>query len=372
MTTKAPTIFLAGDVMTGRGVDQILRRPSKPVLYEPAIGDARGYVELAEEHSGPIPRGVEDEYIWGDALAELERAAPDARIVNLETSITTSEDAWPKGINYRMHPDNVGCLTAAKIDVCVLANNHVLDWGEPGLLETLDVLRGAGVRTAGAGRNLEEAQRPARVGNLLVFGIGSSSSGVPRRWAAQADRPGVDLVPALSADAAAAILARTARARRAGDLVIVSIHWGSNWGYEVPAEQIRFAHWLIDGGVDLVHGHSSHHPRPLEVYRGKLILYGCGDFVSDYEGITGYEEYRDDLVVMYLAELGAAGELVQLRMVPFLLRKLSLHRATANDVRWLAATLDRVSRPFGARVLHAPDATLHLVAGSPTCISPAP
>ena len=54
-------------------------------------------------------------------------------------------------------------------------------------------------------------------------------------------------------------------------------------------DQVRFAHRLIDGGVDLVHGHSSHHPRPIEVFRGKLVLYGCGDCINDYEGISGHQ-----------------------------------------------------------------------------------
>ncbi len=339
-----PRIFLCGDVMTGRGVDQILGRPSRPQLYEPLMDDARAYVELAEERSGPIPRAVPAEYVWGDALAELARAAPDARIVNLETSVTTSEHAWPKEINYRMHPDNVGCLTAAGLDVCVLANNHVLDWGEAGLVETLDVLHRAGLRTAGAGRILADAWQPARVGDVLIFGVGAGSSGIPRSWAAQPDHPGVALLPALSIEVADALAARIARSRRPGDLAIVSIHWGSNWGYEVPDEQVRFAHRLIDAGVDLVHGHSSHHPRPLEVYRGKLILYGCGDFLSDYEGIAGYEDYRNDLVVMYLADLAPTGALADLRTVPFQLHKLSLRRASAADARWLETHLDvRVS-----------------------------
>ncbi|MBI4510255.1 MAG: CapA family protein, partial [Deltaproteobacteria bacterium] len=125
--TASVSLFLCGDVMTGRGVDQILRHPSDPLLHEPAVQDAREYVALAEEKNGPVPRNVDDTYIWGDALAELARAAPHARLVNLETSVTRSEDAWPKGINYRMHPANVGCLTAAKVDACILANNHVLD-----------------------------------------------------------------------------------------------------------------------------------------------------------------------------------------------------------------------------------------------------
>jgi poly-gamma-glutamate synthesis protein (capsule biosynthesis protein) len=98
------TLFLCGDVMTGRGVDQILAHPCPPGIQEPYVRDARDYVALAEEANGPIPRPVSPTYIWGDALQELERIAPDARIINLETSVTTSDDVWPgKGIHYRMH-----------------------------------------------------------------------------------------------------------------------------------------------------------------------------------------------------------------------------------------------------------------------------
>ena len=104
-------LFLCGDVMIGRGVDQILPHPSKPHLFEPYVRSALDYVEIAEQLHGPIRRPVDFAYIWGDALAELERARPDARIINLETAITTAEDAWPgKGIHYRMHPANAATL----------------------------------------------------------------------------------------------------------------------------------------------------------------------------------------------------------------------------------------------------------------------
>ena len=106
--------------------------------------DARGYVKIAERVNGPIPRSVAHAYIWGDALEELERTAPDLRIINLETSVTKSDDYWKgKQIHYRMHPENIDCITEAKIDVCSLANNHVLDWGYAGLEETLETLKKA-------------------------------------------------------------------------------------------------------------------------------------------------------------------------------------------------------------------------------------
>jgi poly-gamma-glutamate synthesis protein (capsule biosynthesis protein) len=133
--------------------------------------------------------------------------------------------------------------------------------------------------------------------------------------------------------------------------VVVSAHWGSNWGYRVEPEQVRFAHRLIDGGVDLVHGHSSHHPRPLEVYRKKLILYGCGDLVDDYEGISGHREYRDDLRLLYLPQLDpTSGELRELTMAPLQARRMRLQRVSEENARWLRKTLDKVSRRFGSRI----------------------
>jgi poly-gamma-glutamate synthesis protein (capsule biosynthesis protein) len=344
------TLFLTGDVMTGRGVDQVMGHPSRPVLYESHVRDARAYVALAEEKNGPIRRPVGDKYVWGAALAELDALAPDVRIINLETSVTTCEDAWPeKGIHYRMHPDNVGCLTAARIDCCVLANNHVLDWGYAGLEETLATLHAAGVRTAGAGRHSNEAAAPATIdvgehGRVLVFGAGFETSGIPLSWQARDDQPGVSLMPTLDANRARRMAAAIAAYRRPRDVIVVSVHWGANWGYEIPREQRDFARALIDSGfVDVVHGHSSHHAKGIEVYRERLILYGCGDFLNDYEGIDGYEHYRSDLASMYFPTVDAAGRLLTLRIVPLRIRKLRLERATRADAAWLKATLDRES-----------------------------
>jgi poly-gamma-glutamate synthesis protein (capsule biosynthesis protein) len=132
--------------------------------------------------------------------------------------------------------------------------------------------------------------------------------------------------------------------RRPRDVIVVSVHWGANWGYEIPREQRDFARALIDSGfVDVVHGHSSHHAKGIEVYRERLILYGCGDFLNDYEGIDGYEHYRSDLASMYFPTVDAAGRLLTLRIVPLRIRKLRLERATRADAAWLKATLDRES-----------------------------
>lgn len=357
-------VFLCGDVMLGRGVDQILSSPVDPTLHESYIRDARDYVALAEAVNGPIRRPVADAWPWGDALGILDEAHVDLRILNLETSVTRSEEyAAGKAVNYRMAPENVGSLLAVRPDICVLANNHTLDYGRSGLVETLDVLARAGVRVAGAGRDLADARRPAAApwagGQVVVLALGTVSAGVPGSWAAGENRPGVNLAP-LTEQAAAEVAAQAAQVRRPGDIVVVSVHWGSNWGYDVPEEQVRFAHALVDAGVDVVHGHSSHHPRPVEVYRRRLVLYGCGDLVNDYEGIPGYESFRDDLRLLYLVDLEPDGGLAGLEMVPVQARRLRLHRASAADARWLARTLSRAGRPFGSAVEVTPSGTLRL------------
>lgn len=356
------TIFLCGDVMTARGIDQILPHPGDPELHEVYAHSALDYVELAERRNGRIPSDVGYDYIWGDVLAELDRVDPDARIVNLETSVTTSRAWQPKGINYRMHPLNVPCLTAAEIDCCVLANNHVLDWGVGGLEETLDTLHAVDIATAGAGRGRDEATRPGVVQvaqrRVLVFGLSGPDCGVPPSWAARDGELGVAFVPSYSDATAEEVEMQIRRHRRDGDLVVVSIHWGGNWGYEVPDAHRRFAHRLVDSGaVDVIHGHSSHHPRGLEVHHGRPILYGCGDFVNDYEGISGYEEFRGDLTVMYFLTLGSAG-LVRLWMVPMRMVRFRLRRASAGEASWLQETMDRASAPFDTRVDLADDTRL--------------
>lgn len=361
------TLFLCGDVMTGRGIDQMLPHPCDPRLYEPVVASATTYIELAETVNGPIHRPVAFDYPWGDVLGELERCKPDLRIINLETSVTRSPNPQPKGINYRMSPENLPCIAAAGIDCCVLANNHVLDWGMAGLLETIQTIQEAGIATVGAGRNLDEVAKPAALdmpngGRILVFAFASESSGVPRGWRARPDGPGVSFLPNLSERTARAIAARTAATKRSGDITIASVHWGGNWGYGIPKSQLRFAHLLIDeGGVDVVHGHSSHHPKAIEVYQGRLILYGCGDFLNDYEGITGHEEYRDDLVIMYLPVIRTSdGTLAGLTMVPFQIRNFRLNRASPKDVAWIANLLNRECRQFQERVCPTTDGALSL------------
>ena len=343
--------------MTGRGIDQVLSHPSSPALHEPYVQSALEYVAMAESANGPIRKPVDSSYIWGDAAEELDREALAARIINLETSITTSENYEPKGINYRMHPANISCLTAAKIDCSVLANNHTLDWGRAGLAETISTLRKAGIKTAGAGRNRVKALEPAVIevsgdSRVLVFGAGITDSGIERDWAATESKPGVALLPDLSSGTITYVAEQVRKVKRPSDIAVVSIHWGENWGYQIPRQHRVFAHQLIDlAEVDVVHGHSSHHPKGVEIYKSKPILYGCDDFINDYEGIAGYEEFRSHLVLAYFPTIDPrAKTLLHMEMTPFETKRFRLHHVLARDAAWLRDLLTREGTPLGTQV----------------------
>jgi poly-gamma-glutamate capsule biosynthesis protein CapA/YwtB (metallophosphatase superfamily) len=373
MTTSPASdvvVFLTGDVMTGRAIDQILPHPGDPTLREPLVCDARTYIRLAEETNGRIPAPVDFAWPWGEALPILEEYAPDVRLLNLETSVTDGGEFAPrKAVHYRMHPDNVGCLNAVRPDVCALANNHILDFGCVGLADTLRVLTDAGIGCAGAGLDALQAERPVVIllpdgGRAVIVSCGMGSSGIPRGWAATGRRPGVAMIPDLSDRSAAEVVRRVCAEKRPGDVAIVSVHWGSNWGYDVDSGQIRFAHKLIDEGVDLVHGHSSHHPRPIEVYRGKLILYGCGDTVDDYEGIGSYESFRHELRLLYFASVDRqTGSLSGLRMVPMRMRRMRLEGVPDDDAEWLRVTVEQISGRFGTRISSSGDGVLVVAGG---------
>jgi poly-gamma-glutamate synthesis protein (capsule biosynthesis protein) len=212
-----------------------------------------------------------------------------------------------------------------------------------------------------------EAQTPAVLdlkdkGRVIVFSFGLGTSGIPARWAATADGPGVDFLSDLSAGTVRRITGRVQAVKRSGEIAIASIHWGSNWGYEIARDERAFAHALIDEArIDIVHGHSSHHRKAIEVYKGRPILYGCGDFIGDYEGISGYEAFRTELVLMYfVAVRPRTGRLVSLTMVPMRIRRFRLERAATEEARWLAEVLAREGAGLGTRVQRNEDNTLTL------------
>ncbi len=355
--SKTIRLFLCGDVMTGRGIDQILSSPGNPKLHESYVKDARRYVALAESINGKIPRPITWNYIWGDALTALDQADTDIRIINLETAITSSNDYWRgKSIHYRMHPRNIPCLTSAAIHCCCLANNHILDWGYEGLTETLITLDRVGIAHAGAGCDSAAASEPAVLempekGRVLVFSYGMTSSGIPQEWAATSHRPGVNLLENASESTAKRIAREMIDLSNSGDAIVASIHWGGNWGYAIRQDELDFGRSLIDHGIHVVHGHSSHHVKTVEIHRGGLLLYGCGDFINDYEGIRGHEIYRPDLAIIYLVDINLPkNRISDLQMLPMKVRRFRLERASIEDAAWLTRLLKRLGSDSFTRV----------------------
>lgn len=282
--------------MLGRGVDQTLQRQAP-------------------------------EYPWGDTLPLYQCA--DARICNLECVLSDAGAPWseyPKAFHFRSAAKNVAVLTAAGISAVSIANNHVLDYGYEALMEMLTLLDGAGISYSGAGADLSQASRIAtfEVQGRRV-GLTAFTDNEPP-WEAKPDRPGTFYVPVDLKDNRARLLLELIRGREQVDTLIVSAHWGGNWGYTPPEEHVRFAHDLIDAGADIIFGHSSHVCRGIESYKNGLILYSTGDFVDDY-AVDLIE--RNDHSFLFLVELGAKG-VTRVRLYPTTIGSCQARRATAE------------------------------------------
>lgn len=313
-----PRLGLTGDVMLGRNVDERQRRR-----------DAAA--------------------VWGDLLDRLRGL--DGLLINLECCLSTRGEPWTRTyrpFHFRADPDWARpALEAAGVDACALANNHLLDFGEAALEDTLDVLDDAGLARAGAGRTLDEALDPAAfaVGDLEVAVV-SFTDNTPE-YAADADTPGVarvefDVDDERSTERVSAALSRAAAIEP--DLLVASLHWGPNM-VEEPSEAFQaFARWLAGQGVDLVHGHSAHVFQGVEVYDGVPVLYDTGDFVDDY---AVDDELRNDRSFLFEVELAADGELESLRLVPTEIEDCQVRRAESAAAEWSRDRMRELSRRFG-------------------------
>jgi poly-gamma-glutamate capsule biosynthesis protein CapA/YwtB (metallophosphatase superfamily) len=301
---------LAGDVMIGRGVDQAIAQ--------------KGY-----------------DYPWGDVLPLLR--STDMNLANLETALTYSNTPVPKTFNFKASPDKVQTLNRARITAVSLANNHVLDFEEGGLLETLRTLKAAGIHYAGAGTNETEAARPALITrNGFSLGLLSFTDNEPG-WKAGPYTSGTNYINVEDSRDRQRVLNAVELLRPAVDLVVVSLHWGPNMREEPPAHFITFAHQLVEGGADIIHGHSAHLFQGIEIYRHKLILYDTGDFVDDY---MVHPAVRNDLSFLFLVEL-VGNHLERLRLVPVRIANNCVNKATGPDARWAFRLLQERSALFG-------------------------
>lgn len=285
------SILFTGDVMLGRLVDENL------------------------DHRSPGS-------VWGDLLPYFHKA--DLRIINLECALTKCEKTREKVFNFRSAPEHIKSLQEAKIDVCNVANNHVLDFDVEGLFDTLNVLDQKGIAHVGAGKNLVEAKKPEIIElEDLKIGIIGCSDNEPT-WAAQENRPGIFYFSTKSADE---LLGLVDDVRPSVDLLFVSLHWGPNMQERPSGEFITFAHNLVDRGVDVLHGHSAHVFQPIECINGSVILYDTGDFIDDY-AIDPL--LRNDETFLYHLEV-ADKKLNKLSLLPAVITDCHVDRAKGKD-----------------------------------------
>ncbi|KAJ6113417.1 Capsule synthesis protein CapA [Penicillium sp. IBT 18751x] len=351
---KTHTLTFTGDVMLARLIDQLY--PTH--IHDPSSAATANHFR---ETCLTLSTGTYNPSSpWGTTLPLLRNS--EITLINLETAATTSPTPWPgKAFNYRMHPANLApILRAANVGYVGLANNHTLDFGVEGLLETIRTVERTRIPFAGAGESTEEARRPAvlksgqegRGFEVLVY----AAADHPREWG---DVDGFHLIDyTFETRKRLKELLMSGGARSKPALKVFSVHWGPNYTWE-PGEKIRgLAHFLVDEcEVDIVHGHSSHHVQGVEVYRGKLIIYGCGDFVDDY---VVHDEYRNDLGALWRVnikeeELGnGKGKLVLDRLEIFPTRierfRAMLLGVDNEDHEWVRRKVSILSMELGTLV----------------------
>jgi poly-gamma-glutamate synthesis protein (capsule biosynthesis protein) len=346
------TLFLAGDVMLGRGIDQILKYKNDPELFESFIKDARYYIPETMKNFSEKEKYVGPDYVWGDLLSVRLFQISNLRIINLETSITISKDKQNKSVLYKMHPNNIDVLKVAGINYCHMANNHVMDWGVSGLRQTINTLTKNGIRFGGIGSNPKMAKMPTvfeiNQQKIYIFSYGDVDSGIPISW--KTNKHGVNVITTANNDTHVEIANEINQLAYDADFIIISIHWGSNWGYDIPAHHRRFAYYLIDNAnVDLIHGHSSHHFRPVEIYHGKLILYGCGDLINDYEIIDNWERdaYLSWASIAYFPKYDMmTKKIVGLTLVPFKIKNMKLELSSYEEMAKITSRFNQICSIF--------------------------
>jgi poly-gamma-glutamate capsule biosynthesis protein CapA/YwtB (metallophosphatase superfamily) len=309
---RMATLALTGDVMLGRGVNDTLRvaRPAEP---------------------------------WGDVLPLL--LAADLRLINLECAITVQRRPWsrtPKVFHFRADPLAVEVLKAARVNACSLANNHTLDFEEKGLLDTLEHLEAAGIRYAGAGRNLEEAARPVLLeGGLAVVAFTDNEP----PFAAGPGRPGTNYLPvSTEPEVLRRVEEAIGAARDAGARTVVfSNHWGPNMVRRPPEAFRLFARAVVDRGADVYYGHSAHVFQGVEVYSGRPILYDTGDFIDDYAVDPDLRNDRSFLFRLSTED----GELRRLELFPVVLPYARVELAAGEEREVILGIMQDLSAEMG-------------------------
>lgn len=318
MTNPIRLAFL-GDFMLGRGVSRRLRT-TKP------------------------------EWFLGDVLPILRQA--HGVFANLESPITTSTERWRqtwKMFHFRAAPAAVGILECANVQFVCLANNHVMDFGARGLLDTMGTLDAAGIRYAGAGRNAEEAGAPAVVTLPgLTVGLIAATDNM-QGFSAGRQHPGTNFIRFTAEPPALDWVGRSVNAlRQAGAaLIVLSAHWGPNMRRAPSNRFRRFAHAAIEHGVDVIHGHSAHVVQAIERHRGGVILYDTGNFIDDY---WKFPFRRTHWSFVFLLDI-EAGRPQRLQLVPVHIHSSPLGIATGNTFRAIKAHMTGLCAALGTAVV---------------------
>ena len=277
----------------GQGTSQI-RGPEGPVTRLLVAGDL--FVPR------PVPGAPPP---WQDLIPLIE--AHDIAVVNVECALSASLQRIVKEGPAMVAPASLAHVArAGGFTVASLANNHVLDAGFEGLLDTMNACEGAGLTTVGAGATLEEARRPlllaSPAGTLAILARAEREFSIAGRRS-----PGA--APLDPWETVSAVI----RARREADLVVVLVHGGNEM---VPLPRpglVAACRAIVDAGADTVVCHHSHVPGPWEVYRGAPVVYGTGNLLFPVETPQSRGWYEGYLVSLELDGRGA----VAVRVLPY-------------------------------------------------------
>lgn len=288
------------------------------------------------------------EWFWGDALPHLRAA--DAVIANLESPITTSGERQRRGwktFHFKADPEAVKVLSTGNVRFVCLANNHILDYGDRGLVETIGILDRAGIAHAGAGRNLAEAQAPCLFDAAgLKLGLLAATDNV-REFSAAPDSPGTNYFRFGPASPGLDWIAREVAAlRRQGvTTIVLSLHWGPNMRKR-PSRAFRaFAHAAIERGVDVIHGHSAHVVHGIERHGRGVILYDTGNFIDDYWKFP----FRRTVWSFVFKMIFENGRPAALRLIPVLTNSAPLSVSTGEVFKATISYMQSHCAAFGTQ-----------------------
>ena len=310
-------LLFVGDVMLGRLVNEALREAPQ-------------------------------DYPWGDTLSIFREA--DVRLCNLECVISDRGTPWtvtPKVFHFRSDAKNIETLKIANVNAVSIANNHTLDFEYEAMFDMVKILGQAGIYHTGAGANFEEASRPALFEvKGIEIGLIAFTDNEPD-WEATAQKPGIFYVPIdMKDDRAKKLFEIVHQTKKEVDLLIVSTHWGPNWGYRPHPSHIPFGHALIDHGADIVFGHSCHVFQGIEIYHGRPILYGTGDFIDDY---AVDEIERNDESFIFFVET-QEGQIKKLNLYPTVIRGFQARLAKEKEAKRIARKMEELCAEFKTSV----------------------